>query len=96
MKPQLNFNSHDYIGMINWENECLYEPPYTQHLDDDDLKKFELEPLQLDICSNSVLTERTIRDVDSVSSMSTSSVKRDGMIRAMHENRQKKKKLAAT
>ena len=44
----------------------------------------------LEISSHSVLTERTIRDVDALSTVTTSDLKRDGMIRAMHQYRKAK------
>ncbi len=27
--PKLNFKAQKYFGMIDWRNECFYEPPLT-------------------------------------------------------------------
>ena len=82
-----------YDDIICWENEALYEPPYTKQLSDEQLKEFTEAPLSLSITSNSVQTERTIRDVASVSTESTSEEKRDGMIRSILKERKQKKYL---
>ena len=50
--------------------------------------KYIENPLVLDVSSNSVLTERTIRDIDQVATQSTSPETRDGMIQAMKKDRE--------
>ena len=56
--------------MINWETQGFHEPPFTSDLTDGEICSFKDSPLSLEICSNSVATERMIRDVDKVASMS--------------------------
>lgn len=80
------------MDVVDWETEVFYEPPYTLAMSDEELKLFYESPLTLDIPSHSVLTERTIRDVDTLSTVTTSSDKRDGMIRALHKHRENKMK----
>ena len=62
---------------------------------DKEIKSFYEKPLTLNIPSHSVLTERTIRDVDALSTATTSEAKRNSMIRALHKHRKiKKEKMA--
>lgn len=90
IKPDLKYDSQDYVDIIDWENEALYEPPFTMSKQDAELESFISEPLVWSLSSHSVLTERTIRDVDSLSSLTTSEEKRDGMIRVLHKERKEK------
>ena len=80
------------MDVVDWETEVFYEPPYTLAMSDEELKLFYESPLTLDIPSHSVLMERTIRDVDTLSTVTTSSDKRDRMIRALHKHRENKMK----
>ena len=93
LKPQLNYDANSYYEMIDWQSEGLYEPPFTKALTDDELRNIEHSPLVINICSNSVLTERTIRTVDQVAQMSTSSEIREGMVRAINNDRKAKPAL---
>ena len=68
----------------------MHEPPYTISLKEEEIRVFYTTPLVLEISSHSVLTERTIRDVDELSTVTTSDLKRDGMIRAMLQYRKAK------
>ena len=79
--------------MINWETQAFYEPPFTSDLSDEDIYAFKASPLSLEICSNSVATERMIRDVDRVASMSTNDAVRDGMVRGILADRKDKPRL---
>ena len=90
IKPDLKYDSQDYVDIIDWENEALYEPPFTMSKQDAELESFISEPLVWSLSSHSVLTEQTIRDVDSLSSLTTSEEKRDGMIRVLHKERKEK------
>ena len=90
IKPDLKYDSQDYVDIIDWENEALYEPPFTMSKQDAELESFISEPLVWSLSSHSVLTERTIRDVDSLSSLTTSEEKRDRMIRVLHKERKEK------
>ena len=71
MKPQLRYESGDYIDIIDWATEVLYKPPFTRSLADEENKSFYEKPLTLNITSHSVLTERTIRDIDALSTATT-------------------------
>ena len=82
-----------YYEVIDWETEGLYEPPFTRTMSDEELKNFYTTPLVLNISSNSVLTERAIRTDNEVASMSTSANIREGMVRAIMQDRKSKPKL---
>ena len=64
VKPKINYDAATYIEMINWETQGFHEPPFTSDLTDDEICSFKDSPLSLEICSNSVATERMIRDVN--------------------------------
>ena len=66
--------------MIDWEVDGLYEPPYTKAMSDEELQKISIAPLEINISSNSVLTERMIRTVDQVAEKSTFPKMHDGMV----------------
>ena len=57
---------------------------------DEELKAFSLQPLTLNIPSNTVLTECSIRDMDNLSLAITSQEKQDIMIIALEESCQNK------
>ena len=78
--------------MIDWEVDGLYEPPYTKAMSDEELQKISIAPLEINISSNSVLTERMIRTVDQVAEKSTSPKMRDGMVRSINEDPKAKSK----
>ena len=90
IKPTLNYEAEDYVDCINWEKDAIHEPPYTRNMSDEELKGFTLQPLTLNIASNTVLTERSIRDMDNLSLATTSQEKQDGMIIALQESRKNK------
>ena len=79
--------------MINWETQGFHEPPFTSDLTDGEICSFKDSPLSLEICSNSVATERMIRDVDKVASMSTNDGVREGMVRGILADRKAKPRL---
>ena len=79
--------------MIDWEVDGLYEPPYTKAMSDEELQKISIAPLEINISSNSVLTERMIRTVDQVAGKSTSPKMHDGMVRSINEDQKAKPKL---
>ena len=65
-------------------------------MSDEELKAFSLQPLTLNIPSNTVLTECSIRDMDNLSLATTSQEKQDIMIIALHKsckNKIKKKRI---
>ena len=62
------------------QNILIYEPPFTKSKTEDQLREFIGEKLHLDISSNSVTTERIIRDMSSVAATTTSAERRDGLI----------------
>ena len=55
-------------------------------MSDEELKAFSLQPLTLNIPSNTVLTECSIRDMDNLSLAITSQEKQDIMIIALEES----------
>ena len=90
IKPMPNYKATDYIEFKGESEDFLiYEPPFTKSMTDDELKAYVGNKLELDISSNSVLTERIIRDMTSVTVKSTSPEVRDGMIHMMHQDREK-------
>ena len=91
MKLQLRYESEDNVDIIDWATGVLYEPPFTCSLADEEVKSFYEKPLTLNITSPSVVMERTICDIDALSTATTSEEKRDGMIRALHKHRKIKR-----
>ena len=61
IKPDLKYDSQDYVDIINWENEALYEPPFTMSKQDAELESFKSEPLVWSLSSHSALTEQKER-----------------------------------
>ena len=92
MKLQLRYESEDNVDIIDWATGVLYEPPFTCSLADEEVKPFYEKPLTLNITSHSVQMER-IRDIDALSTATTSEEKRDGMIRALHKHRKIKQEM---
>ena len=89
IKPKPMYEANDYIEFTaESERKLIYEPPYTQNLTDEELSKYVETRLDLDICNNSVLTERIIRDMTDVATKSTSASKREAMIHSIREHRQ--------
>ena len=85
-----NYNASDYVEFKGESEDFLiYEPPFTKSLTDDQLKLYNEKQLELDISSNSVITDRIIRDMTSVVVKSISPEVRDGMIRKMHQECEK-------
>ena len=77
----LNYGANDYIEFKGESvNILIYEPPFTKSKTEDQLREFIGEKLHLDISSNSVTTERIIRDMSSVAATTTSAERRDGLI----------------
>ena len=93
MKLQLRYESVDNVDIIDWATGVLYEPPFTCSLADEEVKSSYEKPLTLNITSHSVVTERTIRDIDALSTATTSEEKRDGMIRALHKHHKIKQEM---
>ena len=61
IKPVPNYNASDYVEFKGESEDFLiYEPPFTKSLTDDQLKLYNEKQLELDISSNSVITERII------------------------------------
>ena len=93
VKPIINYDAENYLEVISWDTQALYEPPYTKILDDSQISAFVQESLQLHVPSHSVQTERMIRDIDKVASKSTSEEKRDGMVQFLLADRKAKPSL---
>ena len=88
IKPLPNYDATDYIGFKGESEDFkIYKPPFTQSMTDDQLKAYVGNKLVPDISSNSVITERIIRDMTSVIVKSMSPDVRDGMIQIMHQER---------
>ena len=85
-----NYGAGNYSELIS---SFLYEPPFTYELSDDEIRAFKEQPLVLDIPSNSVQTERTIRTMTDVVGKTTDEDKRNGWIRAIEKDQQEKPKL---
>jgi hypothetical protein len=60
---------------------------------DDEVRAFTEIPLDLHVRAHTVKTERTIRDTTRVAGKTTSSKKRDGMMRSIFADRSKKPRL---
>ena len=89
VKPKPNNEVDDYIEFTaESESNLIYEPPFTKDHSKNELKQFIDAKLDLNICNNLVLTERTIRDMTDVATKSTSSEKREAMIYSIRRHRQ--------
>ena len=82
----LLFHALEYVDCIDWEKDAIHDPPYTRNMSDEELKAFSLQTLTLNIPSNTVLTERSIRDMDNLSLAITSQEKQYIMIIALEES----------
>ena len=83
------YKADDYIEFTaESESNLIYEPPFTKDHSKNELKQFIDAKLDLNICNNLVLTERTIRDMTDVATKSTSSEKREAMIYSIRRHRQ--------
>ena len=60
-------------ALFDVNHDLTFEQPYTKAMSDEEIKSFIEQPLELGVKSHSVLTEPTIRDVNSVATKSTSS-----------------------
>ena len=67
-------------ALFDVNHDLTFEPPYTKAMSDEEIKSFIEQPLELGVKSHSVLTEPTIRDVNSVATKSTSSDLREEII----------------
>ena len=90
IKPTPNYDASTFFDM---NNELYFEPPYTKSMSDEEVKAFSDQPLELGVKSHSVLTERTIRDVDSVATKSTSEEVREGIVHSRLLDRKWKPEL---
>ena len=36
--PKLNFDAGDYVELVNWQNNCITEPPLTIHISEIEMK----------------------------------------------------------
>ena len=63
IKPKVNYDAVTYTDVISWENQAIYEPPYTKEMNESQIREFITLPLNLSIVSHSVQTERMIREV---------------------------------
>ena len=93
VKPAIDYEAKNYLEVLSWETQVLYEPPFVQGMTDEEVKMYESKALSLCVPSHSVQTERTIRDVDRVSGKSTSEETRDGMVRSILADRKEKPRL---
>ena len=93
MKPKLNYEATSYDEMIFWDLEGFYEPPFTENFNDDQLKEILTTPISVQVSSNSVLTERTIRTVDKVATKSSSVKIQEGMVKGIERDRKLKPNL---
>ena len=83
MKPKPNYEVNDYIEFTaEAESFLIYEPPFTKDHSDDELRKYIDAKLNIEVCNNSVLTERIIRDMADVQ-------KREAMIHSIRQQWQK-------
>ena len=60
-KPKVNYEAASYLDVILWESQAIYKPPLTHKMTDSEIHDFITSPLNLDIVSHSVQTERTIK-----------------------------------
>ncbi|GBM63780.1 hypothetical protein AVEN_8875-1 [Araneus ventricosus] len=90
--PKINFQSSDYIEIINWNTCVVYPPPMLQDLSEDDIKSLinsdttPIREIQKLPCHTQAV-ERCIKLVTEASNKVCGREARDGYIRATLKSR---------
>ena len=79
--------------MINWETELVTSPPILRQISDEDLRKYEDSPLEINVPSNTQHVERFIQLMAKNATREGKSKLRDGLCKATIKNRQIRPKL---
>ena len=96
--PTINFDAHNYYGMINWDDNVT-EPPLTKNISTSRIlgaiesKVFNIEILFENIPCHTQAVERNIKAVTEVSSRVCGQTERDGTIQTMLTSRKKMPKF---
>ena len=86
--PSFCYDAQDFTTMTDWQKEQMTEPPFTARMSNEEIKRFELHPLVLDVPSNSQHVERFIRVTTEIGTKSADSTLRDGMVHATVAHRE--------
>ena len=86
--PKPIYTAKDFSTMIDWEKEEVTSPPYLRRYSNTDIMKFEEEPLQINIPSNSQHVERFIQLISKNARRKSSTKHGDGLCRATIQSRQ--------
>lgn len=91
----LNFNANDYIDLIYWQTEVIYEPPSTKRFTNDELNAFLDESAILEVKQFPCHTQATGRYIKLVTAASIATCgtwRRDGIIHTKTSARKARKK----
>ena len=86
--PKVNFQAETYVEMINWEAECLSEPPLTRNKTENEILSYKETPFVVSkYPCHTQAVERAIRLVSEASAAVVDKKARDGFIRQRIEAR---------
>ena len=91
--PSFCYDAQDFTTMTDWQKEQMTEPPFTARMSNEEIKRFELHPLVLDVPSNSQHVERFIRVTTEIGTKSADSTLCDGMVHAKVAHRELRGKI---
>ena len=86
--PKVNFQAETYVDLIDWEAECLSEPPLTRNKTEAEILSFKETPFDVPkYPCHTQAVERAIRLVSEASAAVVGKEARDGFIRQRIEAR---------
>ena len=91
--PKPVYTAKDFSTMIDWETEVVTSPPYLRKYSNSDIRKFEEDPLVIEIPSNSQHVERYIQLISKNADRKSSAKHRDGLSKATIQSRQQQPRL---
>ena len=91
--PKPVYEASSFDSMINWETELVTSPPILRQISDEDLRKYEDSPLEINVPSNTQHVERFIQLMAKNATRKATSKLRDGLCKTTIKHRQKRPKL---
>ena len=91
--PPPIYTATEYSEMIDWTSNEISSPPFLRKYSNEDLRRFEVTPLQIGIPNNSQHVERYIQLMAKNATKATTKTMRDGLCKATIQNRQKRPRL---
>ena len=91
--PMPIYTATHYSTMIDWDSEIVASPPCLRKFSDEDIRKFQENPLCLDVPNNAQHVERFIRLMAENATRASTAKRRDGLCKATIRNRAKRPKI---